>query len=161
MLPIIEGHIGPLELNQKLSMPQIQELYSRIQRNFKFEHTKMGQFLLCITDFDWNLLSNEESAMLKVLIADTLDILETPDLLIAISHSFTSGFNFILDQIVESFQPNDLLKQEQAQMPLVKIIPKLDKIMKNENQLLQSVQNTDFCSTIMANVFETFCQPMK
>ena len=141
-------------------MAQIQEVYSKIQRNLKFEQ-KIGEFLLCINNFDWKSLDQDEISTFKVLIGDTLDILETPDLLTAFTHSFNSGFNFILDQIVESFQPNDLLNKETAEMPLVKIIPKLDKIMKNETELFQTVQNTDSCGKLMANVFETFCMPMK
>ena len=160
LLPLIQTHIGPIELDQSLSMVQIQELFSKIQRNLKFEQ-KIGEFLLCIDELDWSSLEPEENSMLKTLIADTLDILETPDFLTALTSTISSGFNFILDQIVEHFQPNELLRQE-AEMKMAKIIPKLDKITKNQSEFLfQSVQNTDSCSTLMANVFETFCIPLK
>ena len=137
-------------------MAQIQELYSTMQRNLLFETKKIGEFLVKVNGFDWKVLDEAESATMKVLIADTLDILETPDFSIALTNSVNTGFNFLQDQIVENFQTKDLLDQ----ILLINMLPKIDKVLKNDTLLLEKIQNTDQSNSLMANVFETFCIPI-
>ena len=156
LLPTITAHLDYLELNKKITMAQIQDLYSKMQRSLVFDTKKIGEFLVNVNGFDWKVLDEAESATLKVLIADTLDILETPDFSIALTNSVNTGFNFLQDQIVENCQTKDLLDQ----ILLINMLPKIDKVLKNDTLLLEKIQNTDQSNSLMANVFETFCIPI-
>ena len=112
----------------------------------------LPEFLLPVNELPWSSMSPTESTHLKTLIAETMDVLEHKDFFTVLQKCFVSSCNEFLDKLAESMPSTDLLNQ--TNLPLAKLIPKLDKTVQALSEPLPSNPQMQL---FVANVFETFC----
>jgi hypothetical protein len=78
LLSVLKSLLVKFGLAEPMNLTKIDDIFKEIQDSVNI--TNPAEFLLKVNDFDWNELTQQEISALKVLIADTMDILENPDL---------------------------------------------------------------------------------
>ena len=150
LMPKVTKEMEGVELTQKYDLTLLQSLLIEILSQMSFDN--LPQFLLPVNELPWSSMSPNESTQLKTLIAETMDVLEHQDFSTVLQKCFVSSFNEFLDKLAESMPSTDLLNQ--TNLPLAKLIPKLDKTFQALSEPLPSNPQMQL---FVANVFETFC----
>ena len=151
LMPNVTQTMENVELTQKYDLTLLQALLMEILSEMKFGDN-LPEFLLPINELPWSSMSSTESTHLKTLIAETMDVLEHKDFFTVLQKCFVSSCNEFLDKLAESMPSTDLLNQ--TNLPLAKLIPKLDKTFQALSEPLPSNPQMQL---FVANVFETFC----
>lgn len=161
--------VGDLSLKQKLSLSDLDGLFGQIEMVISDKYGgKNADILQCLQeDFDWSDLNGEEQRVFKLLLADTLEVLDSPDVPQVIRECCHQGFNVLIDQVAEFY--SNFEQQEQFTHPgqlegvhVAKLVPFLDALVGREEGQLDPLM-TLMCSNVSlqkfsANVYESFCQ---
>lgn len=125
---------------------------------------------------DSGALSETDEAMLKKMLAETQDILESGDFKYVLETSIDVGYAILLDFLLGAFiriegklqmgenEKHRFSNPNTIQVPLVKILPEIRKSYLNRNEtdqkvLVQHLLSLDVLNCFAANVYEAFCMP--
>lgn len=120
-------------------------------------------------------LTDEEEQMLRGMLAETQDILESDDFKHVLESSIEVGYAILLDNLLGAFIKLEgrLNKREETtnfsnpnsiKVPLVKILPQIRKNYSGRNEsdqkaLINHLLCLDVLNCFAANVYEAFCVP--
>lgn len=125
---------------------------------------------------DSGALTETDEAMLKKMLAETQDILESGDFKHVLETSIEVGYAILLDFLLGAFiriegklqmgtnDNNRFSNPNTIQVPLVKILPEIRKSYLNRNEtdqkvLVNHLLSLDVLNCFAANVYEAFCVP--
>lgn len=185
---IIRETLREYKIDYSISMHDIKEIFNKVKLNFsKFlvdPDSKAKVLFLDIEDLstvdllsvcpDSGTLTNKEEEVLRNLLAETQDILESDDFKHVLESSIDVGYAVLLDTIIfdafiklesntdgdsqSSFQPNGI------QIPMVKLLPQIRsnysaRTEANKKAMVNHLLCLDVLNCFASNVYEAFSVP--
>lgn len=120
-------------------------------------------------------LSESDEQMLRKMLAETQDILESPDFRHVLESSIEVGYTTLLDTLLGAFikmeiklngkeQNSNFSNPNAIQVPLVKLLPQIrinhsKRSEADQKSLVNHLLSLDVLNCFAANVYEAFCAP--
>ncbi|RWS27376.1 peroxisomal biogenesis factor 3-like protein [Leptotrombidium deliense] len=114
-------------------------------------------------------LTAKESAIIKKMLAETQDILESNDFKKVLESSIDVGFSVVMDMIVGCFSSigaqNGFTNPHSTEVAFAKLLPLLNKTLINRKKpddfltLVNHLVCLDVLNCFAANIYEAFCEP--
>ncbi len=158
--PEVAAVLNDIQLTQKLSLSEVDSLFKVLVNKVLTIKKSVTEFVVNVEDFDWSSVDDMEAAKIKLLFAETLDVLEHPDFRLVLDSSIKASLNAIIDKIAEHFSAKDFVDISNAQgLPLAKLLPILNKVIKSQDQnpTIASLNANPKIQSFVANVYESFC----
>ena len=180
----VSQRVKNLDLKEKLSIIDIEVLINDIIKIAENEEPPQSEsnplrnpckILLQVNHLQMSDLDQSESDSLKQLIANAMDIFETPDFKSVIHDAASVGLSTVLDQLTESLNNSRAAKTEddsfvnlsELQLPVAKFIPLLNNLVRDHprsksgppDPVLSWLSKLELTHRFSVNVYEAFCQP--
>lgn len=172
----VEETVNSIKLTDKLSIRDLEQIYLAIMSTILADEASdpvkmMTSYMLPVN------VENERDPLLKKIILETLDLLETEELRNLVQSNIRTGFVALVDKISEYFteipEKNGLSSKEERKngfldvnkitMPMAKIIPIIngqvpDSPTKNDipTDWIQRLIMDDMFKSFGANIYEAF-----
>ncbi|KAI1278464.1 Peroxisomal biogenesis factor 3 [Halotydeus destructor] len=194
----VDNAVGNLSLTTKLSLSDLKGLVFKVKQSMAFslsgENSHVSRYLIKAEEIEQlssQLETNDDDdevtlpstrlfpqdiAILRKMMTETQDVLETDDFRKVLDASIDIGIDLVMDSMVTCFiKPDKELPSESGfvnpnteKVPLAKLLPLmklvLDKRITQDGDQLNLVRHLlclDILNCFSANIYEGFCQPAK
>lgn len=185
----VEEALRGYSIDYKISIQDFRVILDKIKRSMSFhlssptsktkvfflEAEKLATVDLSSVCPDSGPLTEEEEQMLRSMLAETQDILESEDFKHVLESSIEVGYAILLDNLLGAFikMESKLNSKEEnpnfsnpnsIQVPLVKLLPQirtnyLKRKESDQKALINHLLCLDVLNCFAANVYEAFCTP--
>lgn len=184
----VEETLRGYSIDHKISIQDFRAILDKIKRSMSFylssptsktkvfflEADKLSNIDLSSVCPDSGPLTDEEEQMLRGMLAETQDILESEDFKHVLESSIEVGYAILLDNLLGAFiklesklnskDNSNFSNPNSIQVPLIKILPQIrnNYLKRNETDqkaLINHLLCLDVLNCFAANVYEAFCVP--
>jgi hypothetical protein len=186
----VEETLRGYSIDYKISINDFRVILDKIKRSMSFhlssptsktkvfflDADKLSTFDLSSICPDSGPLTSEEEQMLRSMLAETQDILESEDFKHVLESSIEVGYAILLDNLLGAFikmesklngkteTTTNFSNPNSIQVPLVKLLPQirnqyLQRKESDQKTLVNHLLCLDVLNCFAANVYEAFCMP--
>uniref|UniRef100_A0A6G1SDY0 Peroxisomal biogenesis factor 3 n=1 Tax=Aceria tosichella TaxID=561515 RepID=A0A6G1SDY0_9ACAR len=186
----VEETLRGYSIDYKISIQDFRVILDKIKRSMSFhlssptsktrvfflDAEKLSTIDLSSVCPDSGPLTSEEEEMLRLMLAETQDILESEDFKHVLESSIEVGYAILLDNLLGAFikmesklngkteTTTNFSNPNSIQVPLVKLLPQIrnNYLQRNESDqrtLVNHLLCLDVLNCFAANVYEAFCMP--
>lgn len=185
----VEETLRGYSMDYKISVHDFEVILDKIKRSMSFylsgpdsktkvfflEADKLSTVDLASTCPDSGNLNEQDEKVLRDLLAETQDILESEDFKNVLESSIEVGYKILLDNLLGAFikmesklnasgETSNFSNPNAIKVPLVKILPQIRSNYRNrepadQKALINHLLCLDVLNCFAANVYEAFCEP--
>lgn len=186
----VESTLKDYSIDYKISIQDFRVILDKIKRSMSFHLSSPTKVFFLDVDKlttvdlasicpDSGPLTEDEEQMLRSMLAETQDILESEDFKHVLESSIEVGYAILLDNLLDAFIKLDsklnskddhgsvttmMSNPHTIQVPLVKLLPHirnsyLKRKEPDQKVLVNHLLSLDVLNCFAANVYEAFCMP--
>jgi hypothetical protein len=183
----VQHAIGSISLKEKLKIKDLKSIFDKVKLNMAFSlsatNSHPGRYLIRPEDIErLNQQSEEDDTktqsnvaplttaeleVLKKMMNETQDILESADFRRVLDSSIDVGFSLVMDTLISCYVTgeNGFNNPNEVEIPLAKLLPLIkqvydDRDVRDEQlALVRHLLCLDILNCFAANIYEAFCEP--
>lgn len=184
IMDAVEDALNGFDLRSKVTLQDFKIIFGKVKQSMSFflsSPTSKTKVFFLHTDKLSSIdvsnsaepLNEKEETMLRQMLGETQDILESDDFQCVLESSLEVGYSILEDLLVGAFikmesklsgKVDGFSNPNSIQIPLIRILPEINSAITSRTQmeeraLVNHLLCLDVLNCFAANVYEAFCQP--